>query len=119
MPQISRASFQVFVMLHQHLFEGDIVNASDFHKAQPSASYPFCFLFITRIIILIPCLYATCELQPGYDRSYVIYQQQLTTKGQVGEAENVKGSNLGPPSSEARVLHYDLINRMCAYANYL
>lgn len=116
MPQISRASFQVFVMLHQHWFEGDIGN--DFHKAQPSASYPFCFLFITRIIILIPCLHATCELQPGYDRSYVIYRQQLTAKGQIWEAENVKGSNLGPPSCEARVLHYDLINRMSAYTNY-
>jgi len=27
----------------------------------------------------------------------------------------VKGSNLGPPSCEARVLHYDLINRMCSF----
>lgn len=105
-------------MLHQHLFEGDTGNAFDFHTAQPNASYPFCCLFISRIIILISCLHATRERQPGYDRSYVIYRQQLTTKGQIREAENVKGPNLGPPSCEARVLHYDLINRMCAYENY-
>jgi len=115
MLQIFRASFQVFVMLHQHLFQGDTGNALDFHKVQPSASYPFCCLFISRMIILIPCLHATCELQPGYDRSYVIYRQQLTMKGQIWEVENVKGSNLGPPSCEARVLHYDLINRMCSF----
>jgi len=82
-PQIFTASFQVFVMLHPHLFEGDIGNAFDFHKAQPSALYPFCCLFISRIIILIPCLHAICELQPGYDRSYIIYRQQLTAKGQI------------------------------------
>jgi hypothetical protein len=82
-PQIFRVSFQVFVTLHQHLFEGDIGNAFDFHTAQPSASHPFCCLFVSRIIILIPCLHATCEQQPGYDISYVIYRQQLTAKGQV------------------------------------
>jgi hypothetical protein len=46
MLQIFRASFQVFVMLHQHLFQGDLGNAVDFHKAQPSAPNISLLLFV-------------------------------------------------------------------------